>query len=187
MVRTRVGYAGGTEKSPSYYALGGHSESVQVDYDPTRITYSELLDVFWDSHNPEIESWSTQYKSTIFYHNKEQKRLAVESKRLEEARLRQKIYTKIVPAAEFYLAEGYHQKYYLRQVPELIEELTAIYPNGEGLIASTTAARLNGYVGGYGTLNTLKEQLNSYGLSEAGKEKLLKIAERGLAPGCAAR
>ena len=157
---------------------------MQIDYDPTRISFEDLLNVFWDSHNPTMRSWSRQYMSIIFYHNEEQERLAIESKHREEVKSGRKIFTEIVPMSKFYLAEAYHQKHYLRQVPELMRELTAIYPDTEDFISSTAVARLNGYAGGYGTLATLKEQLDSYGLSEAGKEKLLKIAQKGLASVC---
>ena len=79
MVRTRVGYAGGTKKNPTYHDLGDHSETVQMDYDPTVISYTKLLDVFWDSHDPSLPSDSKQYMSIIFYHNDKQKELAIES------------------------------------------------------------------------------------------------------------
>ena len=185
MVRTRVGYAGGTKENPTYYNLGGHSETIQIDYDPTRITYKELLDVFWDSHTPTMQAFSQQYKSIVFYHNEEQKRLALESKEEEEARLGSKIFTEIVPFTRFYLAEDYHQKYYLRQEATLMKDFDAIYPAAEDFIASTAAARVNGYVGGYGTLENLKQELDSLGLSEAGRNRLLEIANRGLISGCA--
>jgi peptide-methionine (S)-S-oxide reductase len=185
VVRTRVGYTGGTKENPVYHDLGDHSETIQIDYDPTRVSYKELIDTFWDSHSPTMPPWSRQYMSAVFYHNDEQKNLAMETKEREEARINGKIFTEIVPASEFYLAEDYHQKYYLRGVSELISELSAIYPTTQGLISSTAAARLNGYVGGYGTLETLQEELSSLGLSEAGRNKLLEIADRGLVPGCA--
>jgi len=157
---------------------------VQINYDPTRISFEELLNVFWNSHNPTMQSWSRQYMSIIFYHNEEQERLAIESKHREEVKLGRKIFTEIVPMSMFYLAEEYHQKYYLRQVPELMKDLTAIYPDTEDFISSTAVTRLNGYAGGYGTLATLKEQLNSVGLSEEGKEELLEITQKGLTPIC---
>ena len=125
--------------------------------------------------------------SIIFYHNEEQKRLAEESKHREEVKSGREIFTEIVPMSKFYLAEDYHQKYYLRQVAELMRELTAIYPDTEDFISSTAVARLNGYAGGYGSLDTLQEHLNSFGLSEAGKRKLLEITQRGLITVCPLR
>jgi peptide-methionine (S)-S-oxide reductase len=184
VIRTRVGYAGGSKENPTYYSLGDHSETIQIDYDPTQISYRQLLEVFWNSHNPIYESWSRQYMSIIFYHSEEQKRLAIETKESEEARLGRHIFTEIVPFSEFYLAEDYHQKYYLRQEPVLMAEFRAIYPATEDFIASTAVARVNGYVGGYGELATLEKELGLLGLSEAGRQRLLEIAARGLEPIC---
>lgn len=184
MVRTRVGYAGGTIPNPNYNRIGDYSETVQIDYDPARISYEELLTVFWNSHDPTMQSWMRQYASIIFYHNEEQHRLAVESLNSIEAKLGSKVYTEILPASRFYLAEDYHQKFYLRQVPELAGEFTRIYPDAIDFINSTAAARLNGYAGGNGSVEALKEQIASFGLSEAGEKKLLEIAGRGLSPVC---
>ena len=184
MVRTRVGYAGGEKENPSYRSLGGHSETIQIDYDPAKISYQELLDVFWDSHNPVFHTGSRQYMSIVFYHNDEQKGLASDAKEREENLLGRNIITEIVPFSEFYLAEDYHQKYYLRQERDLMPEMSGIYPAAADFMSSTTVARINGYVGGYGRLATLQAESNSFGLSEAGRNKLLQIADRGLVPGC---
>ena len=122
--------------------------------------------------------------SIVFYHNEEQRQIAISSKEREEARLGRSIVTEIIPFSEFYLAEDYHQKYYLRQEAELLRELRTIYPAIEDFISSTAVARINGYVGGYGIPETLEKELNSLSLSEAGQERLLEITDRGLAPGC---
>jgi len=162
VVRTRVGYAGGTTESPTYHNLGDHTETIQIDYDPTQISYEQLLETYWDSHNPTAQPWSRQYMSVVFYHNSEQRELAVETKQLEEVSSGRQVYTEIIPFSEFYLAEDYHQKYYLQQVPELMEELSAIYPNFADFIDSTAVARINGYVGGHVTFEDLQEQLDSF-------------------------
>ena len=176
VVRTRVGYSGGTKKHPTYHDLGDHSETIQIDYDPTQITYEELLNVFWESHSPVSPAWSRQYMSAIFYHNEEQKRLALKTKKREEAK-QGTIYTKILPISEFYLAEDYHQRYTLRQWPEIMREFSAMYPNTEDFINSTAAARVNGYLAGYGSYSALQEEIDSLGLSEEAKQKLLKIVK----------
>ena len=173
------------EENPTYYNLGSHSETIQIDYDPMQISYEELLDVFWDSHTPTAPPFSQQYKSIIFYHNEAQKSLAIMTKEREESKLKARIYTEIIPFSEFYLAEEYHQKYYLRNESDIMEDLSTIYPTIGGLIASTAAARLNGYAGGYGTVETLRNKLSEFGLSVERNNRLLKIADRGLKPGCA--
>ena len=76
MIRTRVGYTGGTLENPTYHHLGDHTESVQVDYDPARIDYAALLDAFWQGHNPAASSFSRQYMAAVFYHDETQRQLA---------------------------------------------------------------------------------------------------------------
>ena len=131
-----------------------------------------------------MPSFSQQYKSVIFYHDEGQQRLAIESRLEEEAKRGRKIVTEVVPCSKFYPAEAYHQKYYLRQERNIMKELNAIYPATEDFIASTTVARLNGYAGGYGEPETLQDDLNEFGLSAAGRERLLEITDRGLKSGC---
>ena len=174
MVRTRVGYAGGTTQNPTYRNLGDHTETIQIEYDPTVVSYEELLGVFWSSHSPTARPWSRQYMSIIFYHNDEQRRLAIETRDREAAKVGGEIYTEIVPASEFTLAEAYHQKYQLRRVPDLVAEFSAIYTDDD-FVASTATARVNGYLGGNGTCEGLREEVDSLGLSAAGSEKLLKM------------
>jgi len=110
--------------------------------------------------------------------------LAEETKAQQELQ-KGKIFTEIIPYTGFYLAEDYHQKYYLQHVGTLMEEISAIYPDAGDFVNSTAAARLNGYAGGFGTDEGLQAELDSYGLSEEGKETLLKLAKKGLSPACA--
>lgn len=117
--------------------------------------------------------------SIVFYHNEEQRELAIAAKQDEENSLDREIFTEIIPYSAFYPAEDYHQKYYLQQVPELITEFRAIYPDIKRFINSTAAARVNGYVGGYGKPENLRKELKSYGLTPAGNKKLLEIAPVG--------
>ena len=170
-----MGYAGGSKDNPTYHDLGDHSEAIQIDYDPTLISYQELLDIFWSSHSPTARPWSRQYASIIFYHNQEQKRLAEASLDREAASGGGPIYTEIVPFDRFTLAETYHQKYRLQQDPALVREFRAIYPQDEDFINSTAAARVNGYVGGYGTLAALEAEIEDLGLSQTAQEKLLEL------------
>jgi len=115
--------------------------------------------------------------SVIFYHKKEQQRLAIESKNLEETRSQGTIHTEIVPFAKFYPAEDYHQKFYLQGESALFKEFKAVYPNMTDLINSTAVARINGYAGGNGSQETFKKELNNYGLSDEGQKRLEIITD----------
>jgi peptide-methionine (S)-S-oxide reductase len=154
--------------------MGDHAETIQIDYDPSKISYAELLEVFWSSHDPTRAAWNRQYMSAIFFNNEEQKRLALETRDRKATAVQKKIYTEIIPFAEFYLAEDYHQKYYLQQVPELKREFRTIYSAVQDFTNSTAAARVNGYVDGYGSPAKLKTEIDDLGLSPAGKKALLE-------------
>ena len=155
--------------------MGDHTETVQVDFDPERITYHQLLDVFWKSHNPASGSWSRQYMNAVFYHSEEQRRLAMASKE-EVARLTGRpVRTEVVPLRSFTLAEDYHQKYILKGRDILKQEISRIYPNHQDLVNSTAASRLNGYAGGNGSRDQLVGEIESFGLSVKGKQALLKM------------
>ncbi len=183
-MRTRVGYTGGTTADPTYHKLGDHTETVQLDYDPTHVTYAELLEVFWASHSPTYRDLSLQYRSAIFYHNEEQKQLALESKRRQEEAQGRTLYTDIEAAGTFYLAEDYHQKYYLRGRRTLFSEFLAMYPDTAGLIGSTAVARANGYVGGHGTPADT-DTILQFGLTQASMQILFNlVGSDETAPAC---
>ena len=177
-----MGYAGGAKENPSYHDLGDHAETIQIDYDPTRVSYGDLLHIFWQSHTPTRGSWSRQYASIIFYHNEEQKRLAIETRDHEETRSGAKIHTEILPYSRFYLAEAYHQKYRLQQEREVMKEFIVIYPDALDFVNSTAAARVNGYLNGYGTRESLAGELGALGLSSEAGRTLVKLVSgsRGL-------
>ncbi len=120
-ISTISGYIGGTKKNPTYEEVSGgttgHAEAVQITYDPTKISYEKLLDVFWRNIDPltanaQFCDAGSQYRSAIFYHDEAQKNLAEASKRRLQGRFKQPIVTEIVRATEFYPAEDYHQDYY---------------------------------------------------------------------------
>ena len=123
VISTTAGYTGGHTKDPSYHEVGsgttGHAEAVEVVYDPKKVSYADLLKVFWrnvDATDADGQfcDRGDQYRSAIFYHDEEQKRLADESKKEAAKALRVPgpIVTQIVPATQFYRAEDYHQSYY---------------------------------------------------------------------------
>ena len=178
VIRTRVGYSGGQKLNPTYRSIGDHSETIQIDYDPARISYKKLLFVFWQSHDPTYKSWSRQYMSAIFYHTDEQRKLALETKAFEEDQRSRKVLTEIAPLGKFYLAEDYHQKYELRRLGDVMKEFKAIYPRNIDFINSTAAARANGFVGGHGTPEQFKATVEILGLSTTAQERLLDITKR---------
>jgi len=119
---TSVGYAGGSTANPTYEDVcsgqTGHAEVVQVTFDPARVSYEQLVDLFWESHDPtsvnrQGPDIGTQYRSVIFFHDAAQGAVAEASKQKLEAsgRLRQPVATEILPAPTFTLAESYHQQY----------------------------------------------------------------------------
>ena len=172
-----MGYTGGTLDNPTYQVLGDHTESVQMDYDSSVLSYEELLDSFFAFHNPYAESFSEQYKSAIFYATEDQKLLAEEKKAAIEEQTGNTVYTEILPLKTFYLAEDYHQKYYLRNVPLLAQELDEKYPTIEAFLNAPSATRINGYVFGCGTLEGLMEDLPSFDLSSEAEELLKGMVE----------
>jgi len=175
VIRTRVGYAGGEKINPTYYALGDYSETVQIDYDPAKITYLQLLQIFWNNHNCKLKSSNRQYMSIIFYHNLKQRDAATQSMQEQEKKLDEKLYTEIVPFTQFYQAEDYHQKYRLQQIEEISEELKKIYPNFQDFVDSTAVARINGFIGGHGTCEQLKKEIDTYGLTEESEKYLINL------------
>ncbi len=122
VLSTKVGYLGGTLDNPTYKDVcsgrTGHAEVVEVAYDPERLTYGDLLTVFWDNHNPTTlnrqgPDIGTQYRSAIFYHDEEQQQAAIASKeeRDRSGKYKTPIVTEVTPASTFYEAEDYHQQY----------------------------------------------------------------------------
>ena len=171
MIRTRVGYAGGTTPDPTYKTIGDHTETVEIDFDSSRVSYADLLDVFWSAHRPTSRPFSRQYMSAILTHDDEQLRLAEESRDRLSATVGT-IYTRIEPLDTFYMAEEYHQKYRLRNAPALFREMRGYYPDADDFRDSTAVARLNGYLDGNGSCDELEAEIDGYGLSAVGAEWL---------------
>jgi peptide-methionine (S)-S-oxide reductase len=126
VISTTVGYSGGDLENPTYENVctdrTGHAEVVKVEFDEKKVSFEELLQIFWDIHDPTTlnrqgPDIGSQYRSAIFYHTEEQKITAIESrKNLEESKKHQNpIVTEIVPAKTFYRAEEYHQKYFQKK------------------------------------------------------------------------
>lgn len=148
MAATRTGYAGGSLSDPDYHRIGDHVEAVEVTFDPRRISYEELLAVFWSSHPSGLAPGPTRVATGIFYRGPEQRRAAEASRRRVAAATGEAVYSRVAPAGRFWPAEPRHQKFTLQRLaPRLVAEETARDP---GFLGSTAAARLNGWLQGFG-------------------------------------
>lgn len=172
MWRTRVGYAGGIAPDPTYRHIADHTECFQVDFDPETITYGELLDLFWQSHDPTRPGHSTQYASLVLAADRGQLAEARASADRIESLIGRKVLTRIESLDRFYLAEGYHQKYRLRNTAPLMNEFSAMYRAERDFIDSTAAARVNGYLDGSGTQSALDREIDKLGLSATARKRL---------------
>ncbi len=121
---TKVGYIGGKTDNPTYEAVcsktTGHAEAVELEFDAEKISYEELLAIFWKMHNPTTPNqqdpdFGSQYRSAIFYHNDEQKESAKKSKDIAQEKLSDPIVTEITKASTFWDAEDYHQQYIMKK------------------------------------------------------------------------
>lgn len=164
MLRTRVGYTGGTTIDPTYHDLADHTEAFQIDFDPAQISYDALLAEVWANRRGGRSYGRNQYMEAVFAGDAAQ----------EQAARARGITAPIITGAPFYLAEDYHQKYYLRNDSKLFGEFADYSPRE--LVDSTVAARLNGYIAGRGTPERLREEIESFGLSAAANGHLERIS-----------
>ena len=180
MVRTRVGYAGGTSADVNYRNIGDWMEAIQIDYDPARVRYEDLLAIFFAEHDACEAVWKRQYASGIFFHDAAQKQAAASALAAcaTGAALRSNTESGAKPSTElapvvFVAAEDYHQKYYLRQTRALVGELLPLFNGNESAFRESTAvARVNGYLAGNGTPADLERELSDLGLSADARDFL---------------
>jgi len=162
VVRTKVGYAGGSKLTPNYRNMGDHTETVEVQYDPQTTNFKQLLDIFWNNHDP-TSKCSRQYMSAIFFHDEDQRELAEKSKLIFNTNA--PVTTRILQADKFYDAEMYHQKYLLQRHSALCHWLD-LDPDGSELLDSRVLSRINGYLGGYGTMASFEEDWPTWGIED---------------------
>ncbi|KAJ8664781.1 hypothetical protein QAD02_006443, partial [Eretmocerus hayati] len=165
VIRTCVGYAGGTKDKPVYRNLGDHTEVIDVEYDPEKITYSQLLDLFWNNHEYGLTTLiKRQYMSLILYHDEEQRITAEKSRDRQQKEKNTKFTTEISEFRKFYPAEDYHQKYRLQEHPWLVEAIGI--KNSEQLQSSPVAAKLNGFLSGATSIAEFEREAPSLGLDD---------------------
>jgi len=148
VVRTRVGYAGGTTTDPTYHDLGDHTEAFQVDYDPETRTFAELLDLVFRSHDPNQQTRKTQYQNIVFLATAAQ-REALTDYLASNGYTADGIATRIEQFSRFYPAENYHQKYNLRTKRSIMSAFEDAGYDDEAVRESPAAATLNGHVVGH--------------------------------------
>ncbi len=158
--------------------MGDHTETLQIKFDPEKISFSELLEIFWADHNPSSYPYSRQYRAVVFFHDSEQEELAKKTRDEIAAKTDRTVFTAIEPYSNFYNAEDYHQKYYLQANRRLMGELREIYPDFNDLVYSTAVARINGYIMGYGTPEDLERDLPKLGLTERSQTDLISAFQR---------
>jgi len=137
-----------------------------MEFDPTVITYEELLRIFWQSHDASSDPYSRQYMSAVFPMNKDQEAVVEKVKSELEKKAGYAFQTAVIPLEKFYLAEEYHQKYYMQARTGFLQYFQTFYPDAQGWINSTAATRVNGYWAGYGSKSQLMEEKDRLGLPD---------------------
>lgn len=176
MLRTRVGYAGGTTLAPTYQSIGDHSEAIEIDFDPAVLSYGELARIFLQSHNPCRSAWSRQYRSAAFPRDAEQRRVLEEAAAAYLEKSGREVLTDIEDYTGFTLAEDYHQKYRLRFVKPALAEYAELFPTTDAFLGSVAVTKANAFVGGYGKTGDLRDGLGALGLSERAQESIRKAS-----------
>lgn len=179
-----MGYAGGRKADPTYRSMGDHTETTQVDFDPALVSYREILRHVWASHDPRRNHFSRQYMNAIFHSGEAQKAAALETMAEVQARLGREVRTVVAPLERFSPAEDYHQKYYLRGHQALLGEFQRAGYDDARFRESRVAARLNGFVGGFGQMAQLERELPSFGLSANAEAALRRVVEEGSGASC---
>ncbi len=166
VLRTRVGYTGGSLTTPTYESLGNHSEVFEVDYDPDIVSYEDLIHYYFQNFDTRTRPFSLRVNSIIYYRNDSEKMTAQSIKEGYESDYGAGLYAKIDKLDVFYLAEDRHQLSYLKSEISLYNEIRMIYPTSDKQLLSILASKLNGYIAGYGSKENLNQILDQSGLSE---------------------
>jgi peptide-methionine (S)-S-oxide reductase len=182
-----VGYAGGDKQDPTYHTLGDQTECVQIDFDPTVISYAELVDLMLALHDPGADSGHTQYDSLVLAQDEQQLQTARERVQAASARLGKPLATRIETLKKFWPAEDYHQKFYLRKDRTLLAQFRGMFGDDEVALRDSTAAmRVNGYASLGGTQARLDGEVESFGLSEPVRAHLDSlVGETAVGAACA--
>lgn len=176
VTETRVGYAGGTTGQPTYREMGDHSETVEISFDAELIAADQLLETFWNNHNPvNINGYKgRQYQSLLLYRDTLQAETFNRVKKRVEAAKGQALETEIAAFEAFYPAEPRHQKYYLKRYPDAVDRLSGLYESEEAFLRSTLAARLNGIAKGYANLGPVLREIQAWPMNPDERNALIE-------------
>ena len=178
VVRTCVGYAGGTTDAPTYQAIGDHIETVRVAFDPDQISYDDLLHRFWTAHNPTRAPFKRQYQPALFPTTDAQAERARTTWQTAADRHDGALTTEVIEGASFHRAEPYHQKHTLRHDSALMAPFEALYSDPDAFTDSPAAALANGYAAGHRDPARLVEDRERLGLPGSVLDRLRTVAER---------
>ncbi len=153
--------------------MGNHTETLEVDFDRSVLSFDGVLEEFWRCHNPFAGKRGRQYMTAFFWRDAEQHLLVDQHVARLEAERGTPVTTTLLAFERFHLAEAYHQKYMLRRHAAFEAPLLEVYPKLADFVNSTAAARLNGYLAGYGSREAVAQDLPLLGLAEGARAKLL--------------
>lgn len=178
VVRTTVGFAGGTAADPEYASIGGHAEAVRIEYDPSRIHYGALLDRFWTAVDPALTPAKRRYQPLLAPQTNAQAEQARASRTAAVERHAGAQRVEIVEGSSFHPAASHHQKYKLRRYDDVMAAFRAMLPGDEAVARSPAATLANGYAGGHRDPSRLADDQEQLGLPDDAIETLRAAARR---------
>ncbi|OJF97145.1 peptide-methionine (S)-S-oxide reductase MsrA [Alkalibacterium sp. 20] len=180
VIRTRTGFTGGTTAEPTYRNIGDHTEAIQIDFDSSLLSYEDILQIYWDSHDATKDRSfkGRQYLSLLIVHSTNQQETAEMLKNKWENRNGKRIGTEIQYDRPFYPAENRHQKYFLKRFPKAMGSILPLFPDHKNFMDSTIAARLNGFVRENGRLNDIKDEISEWQLTSEEENVLQNMLQK---------
>ncbi|MFO8069636.1 MAG: peptide-methionine (S)-S-oxide reductase [Alkalibacterium sp.] len=180
VIRTRTGFTGGTTAEPTYRTIGDHTETIQIDFDASLLSYEDILRIYWNSHDAvkDRKFKGRQYLSLLIVHSLNQQETADLIKNEWEKRNGKSIGTEIQYDRPFYPAENRHHKYFLKRFPKAMESILPLFFDHKNFTDSTIAARLNGFVRENGRLTDIKDEISDWQLTDEEEHVLRSMLQK---------